>query len=310
MVFMTIHADTLIDRIRLKSQLTRWRVTAILIAVIAVVAMMEKDSQFAPIRGSYIARISIDGIITDDKDLSKLIKTVQDDNYAKAVIVWIDSPGGSAVGGQQLYYDLHSLAQKKPVVIVMRSLAASAGYMAALAGDRLIAREGTITGSIGVIMEGAEFTELAKKLGIQPIVIKTGEFKASPSPLEKLTPRQEAALQTSIDDFFKWFKDLVAERRKLPLPVVDKLADGRIYSGKQALDNHLIDQLGGESEALDWLEQARHIDSSLNVRDVKEKKKGSDGLFDEMAHGVFSALTGAPAQPLGGLWALWKPNAL
>jgi protease-4 len=307
---MAIHADTLIDRIRLKSQLVRWRIAAIAIAALAVAAYLENNTAIEVLHGNYIARLDVEGVITDDRDVSDLIHKVRDDRRAKAVIVWMDTPGGSAVGGQQLYMDLRDLAEHKPVVIVMRSLTASAGYMAALAGDHIIAREGTITGSIGVILESAEFTELAKKIGVQPIVFKTGENKAAPSPIEKLTPNQAAVLQAAINDFFEWFKNLVAQRRHIPLAAVQKLADGRIFSGKQALDNHLIDELGGEEEAVDWLSKTRHIDPDLKIRDVKVRKKESQGLFEDMARGAYSALSGAVSRPFNGLLAIWRPNAL
>jgi protease-4 len=307
---MAIHADTLIDRIRLKSQLNRWRIVAIAALVLVALVLLRGNSEFGLFRGDYIARISITGVISDDRDVTRLIHKVRDDSHAKAAIIWMDTPGGSAVGGQQLYMDLRDLDEHKPVVVVMRSLTASAGYMAALAGEHLIAREGTITGSIGVILESAEFTELAKKIGVQPIVFKTGPNKGAPSPFEKLTPAQAEVLQTSINDFFSWFKNLVAKRRHIPLQTVDKLADGRIFSGKQALDNHLIDQLGGEDEALDWLSRNKHIDGNLKIVDVRIHKNEHQGMFQEMARGVFSALAGAPAGHSGGLQALWNPNAL
>lgn len=307
---MPLSADTLIDRIRLKNQLTRWRVIAVLVAVAAVVLMLEKDSQFAPIRGDYIARITVSGIIMDDPDLTALVEEVREDHHAKAVLLWLDTPGGSAVGGQQLYLDLRKLAKDKPVVAVMRSLAASAGYMAALGADHVIAREGTITGSIGVIMETAEFSELAKKLGIRPIVLKTGENKGSPSPVEPFTARQEAVLQASINDFFRWFVNMVAERRKLPIDQVEQMADGRIFSGQQALDSKLIDQLGGEEEALAWLEKTRKIEPELDIRDMEIKHKPTGGFFSELARGTISSLMGAGAPSMDGLVAIWKPNAL
>lgn len=303
-----IHADTLIDRIKLKAQVTRWRILCIVVAVLALVFAIEKSSPTGggPIRGNYIARITIDGIISDDPELTKLIKEVKEDSYAKAVIVRIDSPGGSAVGGQQVYLDLRDLSKEKPVIVTMRSVAASAAYMLALGSDRIYAREGTITGSIGVIMETAEVTELAQKLGIKPIVFKTGEFKASPSPIEKLTERQAAVMQTVISDFYDWFVSIVAERRNLSKETVIKLADGRIYSGRQALENKLIDGLGGEHEAVDWLLKSKKIDSELEVEDVSLKPQKS-GLFDEISQSVHNVFFTKSHVGLDGMLSIWQP---
>jgi protease-4 len=303
-----IHADTLIDRIKLKSQITRWRILSIVIAVAALIFMVEKSSSVGggPIRGDYIARITIDGVIGDNPELSKLIKEVKEDSYAKAVIVRIDSPGGSAVGGQQIYLDLRDLAKDKPVVSTMRGVAASAAYMLALGSNRIFAREGTITGSIGVIMETAEFTELAKTIGIKPIVFKSGEFKASPSPLEKMTDRQSEVMQTVISDFYDWFVGLVAERRGLSKEVAAKLADGRVYSGRQALENKLIDAIGGEPEAVEWLEKTQKIEAKLEVEDVSLKPQKS-GLFDELSQSASNLFFSKSHLGLDGILAIWQP---
>ncbi len=311
---MTVHADTLIDRIKLKSQLMRWRILAIAIAIVSLVAMIESRSNTVggvggPIRGDYIARITLEGVIGDDQKLSELIKEVKEDRYAKAVIVWVDTPGGSAVGGQQLYLDLRALAKEKPVVAVMRSMATSAGYLISLGADRIFAREGTITGSVGVIMETAEFTELAEKLGIRPIVFKSGENKASPSPLEKITPANAAVMQGVIKDFYGWFSALVAERRKLQPEQVEAIADGRIFTGRQALDLQLIDQLGGEADALEWLEKHKKIDKDLEVEDVKLKEE-KPNFWDEVSQKASDAIFSRSHLGLDGLIAIWHPKLL
>ncbi len=306
---MSLNADTLLDRARLKQQLNCWRAVAIVIALLAVLMTFEKFSQYSPIKSDYIARITIDGIITDDPKLSKLIEETREDAHAKAVIVWLDTPGGSAVGGQQLYLDLLKLSRTKPTVAVMRSMAASAGYMAALGADHLIAREGSITGSIGVIMEAFEATELAQKIGIKPITIKSGPYKASPNPLEKFTKDQDVVMQGIIKDFFNWFVDIVAERRKLPHDVAEILADGRIYTGRQALEAKLIDGLGGDDEAKDWLSSTRKISHGLTIKDVKIQEDSSSFFedFTQMAHGKMGLHL---LQRLDGLNAIWQPDAL
>lgn len=306
---MSLNADTLLDRISLKQQLTKWRILAIIMAVLAILAMLGKSMNYSPIKSDYIARITIEGVITDDRKLTKLIDTVKKDSHAKAVYVWLDTPGGGAVGGQQLYLDLRALSTKKPVVAVMRSMAASAGYMAALGADHIIAREGTITGSIGVLMESVEVTELAQKIGIKPIIVKSGPYKAAPNPMEKFTPEQQAVVQSMIKDFFNWFVDIVAERRNLPRDTAESLADGRIYTGRQALKDKLIDELGGEDEATQWLIKNGKIRNSLEIKDVKEEDETPSLLeqFSQMANGKFNMNM---LQRLDGLQAIWQPESL
>ena len=304
---MSLNADTLLQIIHLKRQLSKWRVIAIVIAVAAAFFSFEKFSKYSPIKSDYIARITIEGIITDNPKLTKLIDDTRNDVHAKAVIVWLDTPGGGAVGGQQIYLDLLRLGKAKPVVAVMRTTAASAGYMAALGADHIIAREGTITGSIGVIMETFEATELAEKLGIKPIVVKSGPYKASPNPMEKYTPEQNAVIQAVIKDFYNWFVEIVVERRKLSKETVEILADGRIYTGRQALKVKLIDQLGGEEEAKEWLVQNKKINSTFEVKDVKISDD-SDGFLthiSNMANGKFGFEL---LQRLDGLQAIWHSN--
>lgn len=306
---MALSADILLDRSRLKHQLNKWRILAILIALIAGLIAFDKFAKYSPVKSDYIARITVDGIITDDPKLSKLLKETTEDSHAKAVIVWLDTPGGSAVGGQQLYLDLRKISETKPVVAVMRSEAASAGYMAALGADRIFAREGTLTGSIGVILQAFEATELANKIGIKPITIKSGPYKASPNPLEKYTQDQDAVLKSVIKDFFNWFVDIVAERRHLARETVENLADGRIYTGRQALENKLIDQLGGDDEAKAWLIKNKGLDRHIDIEDVKTAPEDQSlwQQLTQMANGKFGTRM---LQRLDGLNAIWQANSL
>lgn len=305
---MSLHADTLIQIIRLKHQVSKWRILAIIVTILACLVFFQKFSKYAPIQSDYIARIKIEGVIDDNPALSKLMLETAKDKHAKAVLVWLDTPGGGAVGGQQIYLDLMKLSKTKPVVAVVRTMAASAGYMAALGADRIIAREGSITGSIGVIMESFEATELAQKIGIKPILVKSSPLKAAPNPMEKYTPEQDAVMQAVIKDFYNWFVDIVAERRKLPRDVAEKLSDGRIYTGRQALAAKLIDQLGGEDEAIDWLSKNKKVPASLEIKDVKVESDSNGFLekFTQMANGKIASFL--MSQRLDGLKAMWQAN--
>ena len=281
---MPLSADTLLDRMYLKSQITRWRILAIACVVFTLVVLVgQKNNTSSAIGQPYIARITFDSIILDDQDMYSLLDEVANDKRVKAVIVWLDTPGGSAVAGEETYLKLKEMAKKKPVVAVMRSVAASAGYMVALGTDRIYARDGTITGSIGVIIEAAEVTELAEKLGVKPIVVKSSALKGTLSPFEKSSPESLAVVQTLIDDFYNHFVDMVASARKLPREAVVKLADGRVYSGKRAIELKLVDALGGEEDAVKWLEETRNIPKNLEILD--ESLKPPLGVLEKLSQG-------------------------
>jgi protease-4 len=222
------------------------------------------------------------------------------------VIIRIDSPGGTVVGGEDLYRSLRVVGEHKPVVAVMGTVATSAAYMTAVASDRIFAREGTITGSIGVLFQTADITGMLGKLGIKPESLKSGPLKAVPSPTEPLTEEGRAATQALVFDLFEFFVDLVSERRPLDRAEVLQLADGRVYTGRQAIANGLVDAIGGETAARDWLAAARDIPRDTPVVTVKPKAEQSS-LSEAL-----SSLTGkslfSNALTLDGLLSVWHPE--
>lgn len=300
---MGINADSLIDRLYLKGQINKWRAIAIILAIASLLVLARHNVPSRIIDGDYIARYTISGIIGDDQKTYDLISSLENDNKIKAVIVWLDTPGGSAVGGEEIYLRLRKLSEKKPVVAVMRSVSASAGYMAALGADYIFARQGTITGSIGVLIETGEVTALAEKLGIKPITIKSSPLKASPSPFEKSTPEGEKVLKDMIMSFYDHFVDITAERRKLTREKTLILADGRVYSGQQAMENKLIDAIGGEEEARNWLAKNRNISPDLDVFDVEIEQENP--LLDRILNGLVGQFWQKSRVGLDGLVALW-----
>lgn len=310
---MPLNADAMIDRLRMKQQITRWRVIAIVIAVLALIVVTESHTGGnirdigSPVQASFIARVTIDGFVTDDKEKGEKILAAGDNDKAKALIVWINTPGGSVVGGEELYYNLRSVAGKKPVVAVVRSMATSAGYMAAIGADHIVAREGSVTGSIGVLMESVEITEMAKSLGITPITIKSTPLKGSPGLLEKTTPEAEHAIKVVIDDIYESFVKMVAERRNLPMDEAYALADGRVYSGRQALKRKLIDQIGGEEEALAWLSKNKQIDATLDIRDIDKKPKNIE-LLEKFMDSASRKIFGSHTSTLDGVTSIWHPS--
>lgn len=305
---MALNADTLLDRMQLKHQISKWRTIAIVAAALAVVAAIGRTATLPPFADDYIARVSIEGIIVDDEPMLNMLDDLADDDNVQAVIVKIDSPGGTVVGGEEMYLALRRISKEKPVVITMRSLCTSAGYMTALGGDYLIAREGTITGSIGVIMQAMEFTKLADKLGVTPITVKSGPNKAVPNPFETITQGQREIVEAVVDDFYGFFVELVVKRRKLDETQVRALADGRIFTGAQALDAKLIDAIGGEKEAIAWLAKEHKIDKDTDIIEIEPKRK-KQSVFSDFEQIISQSLFSIKNLPLrlDGLASIWHP---
>lgn len=296
--------DILVDRRRLKRAVALWRALAIAGLVAALVVGLGRFGLLGG--GDYVARLEVQGLILDDPARDRLLEEIEADGRAKALIVLINSPGGTVVGGEALYLTLKRVAESKPVVAVMGTVATSAAYMAALASDRIIAREGTITGSIGVIMQTAEISELLADIGITTEAIKSGELKDGTSPLKPLTDEARVAVQAVVDDVYRAFVDLVAERRDLERAEALELADGRVYTGRQAQNLALIDGLGGEPEARVWLAKAHGIPEELRTLDLSSGS-GPSGLFDKIATSAKKVLFSEPLV-LDGLISVWHPG--
>lgn len=301
---MSLDADRLIDRRRLKRRLTFWRLAAIIaiVALIAAVAGRYADG----LSGEYIAKLTVEGIILDDTDRTDAIAAIAEDDRAKALIVYIDSPGGSVVGGESLFRGLRAVAAAKPVVAVMGDLATSAGYMAAIGADRVFARAGSVTGSIGVIMQSADVTGLLDKLGIKPEIIKSAPLKAQPNPFEPFSREAREATRVVVADIFELFVDMVAERREMARERVLGLADGRVFTGRQAKANGLVDDLGGEAEARQWLTEARGVAEGLPVRPVEIAR--DDGWWRELLDSSVGKSVFSERLRLDGLVSVWHPD--
>ena len=301
---MSLDADYVVERRRLKRRLTFWRVLGVVALVGGVVAAAGRFDLRR--QQDHVAQIAIGGLILDDPARDEAMKEVADDDKVKALLVKIDSPGGTYVGGEALYESLRQVGEKKPVVAIMGTTATSAGYMAALGSDHIVARSSTLTGSIGVILQTADVTGLLDKIGIKSVVVKSGPLKAQPNPLEKFSPAARKATEAIIADYFDMFVTLVAERRSLSREQVLKLADGRVFSGRQAKKAGLVDALGAEPEARKWLSETHKIADSLPVKEVKVKHEDEPwrDLFDSMIGKVMFS----ERLSLDGVIALWHPD--
>jgi protease-4 len=317
---MVLDAVSVTDRRRLKRRLTAWRIAAVLFAVLFLGATLLGDKNFAASAGllPHIARITVSGIITDDRKTIELLDKVGRSSQVKAVILDINSPGGTTTGGEAMYDAIRRLAEKKPVVAVCGTLATSAAYIVALATDRIFVYGNTITGSVGVLFQWADVTELLHTLGVKVEEVKSGPLKAVPSPFEPADEKTLALSQEMVQEAKTWFVNLVAERRKIDPAGVPGLTDGRIYSGRQAVDLKLVDQIGDERDAKTWLSKERNISSSLKIVDWKPQEESS-GVFGWLIHSTASfagistekiaALLGqiTATLKLDGLVSVWHP---
>jgi protease-4 len=202
--------------------------------------------------------------------------------------VFVNSPGGTTTGGEALFAALRDVAKKKPVVAQFGTVAASAGYIVGLAADHIVTRANTITGSIGVLIQWPEVSQMLDKLGIKFNEIKSGDLKAVPSPFEPLNEEGQKVTKAMIDEGFRWFLGLVEERRGIKPDQISGLIQGRVFTGREAVQLKLADAIGGEDEAVEWLRKERSIDKSLKVVDWKQQEQGSWGLFSSLGSAAAS----------------------
>ena len=285
---MTAEIDTVLDRRRLRRRLTLWRVLAIAAAVLALFAIGTSGDNWSSLGSKQIARVSISGTITEDRDQLELLKKIAESDTAAALLVYVNSPGGTTTGGEALFAALREVAKKKPVVAQFGTVAASAGYIVGLAADHIVTRANTITGSVGVLIQWPEVSQALDKIGVKFNEIKSGDLKAVPSPFEPLNADGQKVTQAMIDEGFRWFLGLVEQRRGIKADAIPGLNRGRVFTGREAVQLKLADSIGGEEEAVEWLRTERKVDKSLKVVDWKVQAAGSLGLFSSIGEAAAS----------------------
>src|ERR1700743_587113 len=271
-----------------------------------------------------IARVTIEGLIRSDQDRVEALERLAD-SRAAAVIVHINSPGGTTAGSEQLYQSLTQLKAKKPLVVAVEGPAASGGSITAIAADHTVAQQTSLVGSIGVLFQFPNFTDLLKTVGVKVEEVKSAPLKAAPNGFEPTSPEARAALDSLVKDSYAWFKDLVKTRRGMDDDQLDKVADGRVFTGHQAVDLKLIDELGDEKAAVKWLAAQKGVKPDLPVRDYKLQPRFGDLTFlrtaasvtlealgfSNIAHQLQQAGAVQAVDRLGldGTWVLWQPAA-
>jgi protease IV len=325
---MSLDADHIVDRRRMRRKLTVWRAVALGIAAIAVawlaVSMNSSGRGLSAAAGPYVARVTVDGLIRTDRQRVEALERLGRSSFAKAVVVHINSPGGTTAGSEQLHDALQRLKAQKPIVVVVDGVAASGGYIVAMAADHIIAQSSALVGSIGVLFQYPHFGDLMKTVGVSVESIKSAPLKASPNPFEPTTPEARAAIESIVMDAYAWFRDLVRDNRKLAAAELDRVTDGRVFTGRQALELKLLDELGEEKEALAWLAKEKGIDAKLPIRNYKLESRFGDLPFLRVTAATVLEAVGLAslAQRIGdwgtvraierlnldGLLALWHPS--
>ena len=323
---MSPDSDAIVDRRRIRRKLTFWRVVAalgVIVAVVAVAALATPAGRTAITGSNAIARVKIDGLIRSDQARVEALERLEKSSAA-AVIVHINSPGGTTAGSEQLYDALVRLKAKKPLVVVIEGLAASGGYIAALASDQIIAQQTSLVGSIGVLFQVPNFAELMKTVGVKVEEVKSSPLKAAPNGFEPTSPEARAALDALVKDSYAWFRGLVKDRRNMDDATLQTVSDGRVFTGRQAVGLKLVDQLGDEKTAVAWLVAEKKIGKELPVKDFKMTPRFGDMTFLRVSASVVLDAVGLGAIArqieqsgianavdrfgLDGMLALWQPT--
>ncbi|MCW5681491.1 MAG: signal peptide peptidase SppA [Xanthobacteraceae bacterium] len=321
---MTLNVDHAMDRRRMRRKVTFWRVLGVAALLFALAGLWAAygGANYVEKSSAHVARVTIGGLIRNDKKRVELLEEIEKSG-AQAVILVIDSPGGTVAGSEQLYNALRKLAAKKPVVAVVEGTAASGAYIAAMGADRIFAPRGAIVGSIGVIFQYPNLSGLLKNVGVNVEAIRSTPLKAMPSGVEPTPPEAQAAIRALVEDNYTWFKSLVQERRALDNATLLKASDGRVFTASQALPLRLIDEIGDEKSAREWLEKNKKVSKDLKARDWRVTTAGSEfrwlgalapfadslGLSSLAAALANEGVLRAAAQAqLDGLLALWHPQ--
>jgi len=281
--------DLLVDLER-KEHFKKWRNVSIVLFCIILILFLgrnnQKNNNSKLILEDSIAEIKIDGIILNDDFRNEKIQEITNNNKIKGVIIDVDSPGGVVTPSEDLYELIYNMNKIKPVVILMDGMATSGAYMISLGADYLIAKNTTLTGSIGVLLQSYNFVGLANKFGVDLRTFKSSELKGMPSMFEKNTKNSNVALQSTIDDIYSYFVGLVKERRKIKSSNLILATNGQAFTGRQALKIGLIDEIGDINSAIKYL-GTRGVRTDLPIEKISLKKKEKFDIINELTNRIF-----------------------
>jgi protease-4 len=268
----------------LLKKISRWRLFAIIFIILFIVKIIPSNKNGIPSSSDYIAEISIEGFISDNKTRNSKLEKIANNDKIKAVILNINSPGGTFVGGENLYHNIKKISAKKPVVALIGEQGTSAAYLASLGANQIFAFNGSLVGSVGVLLQSFEVTELAKKIGVKPIILKSSKFKASPHPAESMDNENKQYLQDVITDSQIIFVEFVKQSRKsMSEETLKEVSLGKVYVGSKAQKMNLIDKIGQKDNALQWLKtQKISVNKVISIELIPQNKtlKGFLNNFD------------------------------
>ncbi|MDJ0721480.1 MAG: signal peptide peptidase SppA [Desulfobacterales bacterium] len=280
-----------------------------LVAVAVIIAAGPGISEYEIMGGAeggeQVGVVEVRGVIADAKDTIRQLRRFRDDDNIRAIVLRVDSPGGVVGPSQEINREIAKTRQVKKVVASMGAVAASGGYYVAASADGIIANPGTITGSIGVIMEYTNFKELLAKIGLTPVVIKSGDFKDAGSPVRDITPAEEKYLQAFVEELHEQFVAAIAEGRQMEIEAVRKLADGRIYTGADAKSLGLVDRIGNLEDAVQWAGELAGVEGGVTAVYIPARKTS---LLQLLGEATLRDLLGRVSHPEWTAGYIYRPS--
>ncbi len=320
---MSLETESVLDRRALRRRVTAWRSAFIVAGVIAAgAAALALGAGQSLSQQRQIARVTIEGLITDDRRQLQMLERIAKAPHVAGVLLSINSGGGTTTGGEALFEAIRTISKTKPVVAQFGTVAASAAYICGLAADHIVARGNSITGSVGVIFQWPEVSGLLDKVGVKMNEIKSGPLKAVPSLYEPISPGGRQVAEMMVAESQGWFLSLVKARRGIETASVPGLEQGRVFSGREAVTFKLVDEIGGEAEAVRWLETKKGVPAKLRVVDWRPASAASPGILNWIGSVLGNLWIGAVGEntllsqldimrtrmALDGLVSVWQPH--
>ena len=280
-----------------KSQIIKFFILVILFFSTAIVINQNYK------KNPFIAKIYLEGMITSESNLIEKIDQLKQKQNLKGILLTINSPGGTFVSSKEIYDTLKFFDEKIPVAIYMKEVATSGAYLVSLGADQIFANAGTITGSVGVILQTADISLLLNKIGVSPLVIKSGDLKAIPNPLEKTNDEQIKYIKNVVLLMQEEFSKIVKLERELTWDNLEKISDGRIFTGNQAKEINLIDEIGAENDAIDWIKKKAGLDDNIKIIDYARE----DSFFDFLNLKFLKKFNDMNVKLSDGILVIWTP---
>lgn len=250
-----------------------WRTISLI--TVAIIVYLSFENQEKSSSNDYIANYNISGLLISADEIIEDLEELKSNNEVNSIIISVDSPGGTTVSAEEIYLKLKEVSLVKPTAIVMRNIATSGAYLLSLGGDVIFSRENTITGSIGVLLQWARVDEALSKLGIEVNEVKSGKLKAEPDFFGEIDEEVQQVTKEIIDETFEWFIRIVKVERNLNPSEIYTISNGRIFTGRQAIELNLVDEIGDKNDAKIWLVENKEIDSNSPIIDYGKSKKPS-----------------------------------